>query len=145
MWDPFTSNQIDKLEAVQRRAARFAIRDYDYTSSVTKMLQELDWHPLQMRRSVARLTMMQKIVTGQVAIPAQKFLQPVSRPSRHHNSKSFKRPSVNKDCLGKSFFPRTIAEWNLLPESTINIENTATFKKQVTKQKQLHSKTHPSN
>ena len=145
VWDPFTSNQIDKLEAVQRRAARFAIRDYDYTSSVTKMLQELDWHPLQMRRSVARLTMMQKIVTGQVAIPAQKFLQPVSRPSRHHNSKSFKRPSVNKDCLGKSFFPRTIAEWNLLPESTINIENTATFKKQVTKQKQLHSKTHPSN
>ena len=86
----------------------------------------------------------QWLVTGQVTIPAQKFLQPVSRPSRHHNSKAFKWPSVNKDCLGKSFFPRTIAEWNSLPEPIINIENKATFKNQVTKHLHNNSKTHPS-
>ena len=55
-----------------------------------KMLERLEWEPLaeagalQSRRTASRLIMFKKIQTGQVAIPAQKFLQPVSRPTRHN-------------------------------------------------------------
>ena len=39
---------IKKVEAVQRRAARWAIRDYKFTSSVTAMLKDLKWRPLDL-------------------------------------------------------------------------------------------------
>ena len=39
VWFPYTETNIHKLESVQRRAARWATRDYRYTSSVTSMLQ----------------------------------------------------------------------------------------------------------
>ena len=132
VWDPYTVDLINKLEAVQRRAARFACRDYNPRSSVTEMLQKLEWDSLQTRRSAARLTMMFKIVNSQVAIPASKFLQPTLRPSRHHNSKSFIRPQATKDCFKNSFFPRTISQWNSLPETIVNSTTTEVFKEQVT-------------
>ena len=41
-WAPHTKCNIDKLESVQRRAARFVNGDYRYTSSVTEMINTLD-------------------------------------------------------------------------------------------------------
>ena len=34
LWDPYRQDQIDKIEADQRRAARFIRRDYDWNSRV---------------------------------------------------------------------------------------------------------------
>ena len=34
IWDPYRQDQIDKIEADQRRAARFIRRDYDWNSRV---------------------------------------------------------------------------------------------------------------
>ena len=42
VWDPYRQEQIDSIDAVRRRAARFIKRDYNSTSSVTEMLQPLD-------------------------------------------------------------------------------------------------------
>ena len=132
VWDPYTDVLIQKLEAVQRRAARFVCRDYSPYSSVTTMLKNLEWDTLQLRRKAARLTMMHKIVNGQVAIPASDLLLPAKRPSRHSNSKSFIWPRTKKDCFKNSFIPRTIHEWNSLPEHLVNINLTGTFKEEVT-------------
>ena len=41
VWDPHTSRNIKKVEAVQRRAARFIMNDYGRKSSVTAMLKEI--------------------------------------------------------------------------------------------------------
>ena len=46
VWYPHTDKDINKVEAVQRRAARWATRDYKYTSSVTAMLKDLNWRPI---------------------------------------------------------------------------------------------------
>ena len=43
VWDPLTTNQINQLEKVQRRAARFVCGRFHNTSSVTEMLEDLDW------------------------------------------------------------------------------------------------------
>ena len=118
VWDPHTQEHKHKIEMVQHRAARFACKDYSRKSSVTKMLAELEWDSLSLRRQAARLTMLHKIQTDQIAIQPSNFLTPVARPTRRNNSKSFLRPSANKNCYSHSFFPRTIAEWNCLPELT---------------------------
>ena len=46
VWSPHTQLQIDQIESVQRRAARWIKQDYGQTSSVTDMLKSLtsvDW------------------------------------------------------------------------------------------------------
>jgi hypothetical protein len=44
VWDPYTQVDINKLERIQRRAARFITGDYKSRKegSVTKMLAELE-------------------------------------------------------------------------------------------------------
>ena len=99
------------------------------------MLERLEWEPLaeagalQSRRTASRLIMFKKIQTGQVAIPVQKFMQPVSRPTRHNTSrpKAYQRYQTKKDCFLNA---RTIAEWNKLPEEIVNIGEIETFKAQ---------------
>ena len=51
-WDPHQSNDIDKLERTQRRAARFITKDYKSgePGSMTKMLVDIDLPTLESRR-----------------------------------------------------------------------------------------------
>ena len=37
VWDPYQHNQVDQIEAVQNRAARFIKSNYEFTSSVSQM------------------------------------------------------------------------------------------------------------
>ena len=60
VWDPCQANQIKKIEAVQRKAARFVKSNYDYQSSVNNTLKELGWPTLQQRRYVARTCLFHK-------------------------------------------------------------------------------------
>ena len=69
IWDPFTEENIKKLEMVQRRGARFFFGDYRRTSSVTTMLNQLQWTSLQERRAQTRTVMMYRIVYHLVDIP----------------------------------------------------------------------------
>ena len=52
---PQHDTKINKVEAVQRRAARWATRDYKYTPSVTALLKDLNLHTLDQRRIDSRL------------------------------------------------------------------------------------------
>ena len=61
-WDHSHTNQIKKIEKVQRRAARFTCNRYRNTSSFTDMLEDLDWPTLQVRRLRTRLIMFYKII-----------------------------------------------------------------------------------
>ena len=56
IWDPYTKDNIQLLEAVQRRAARFVCNKYSRHESVTSMLQDLDWPLLEQRRAESRLS-----------------------------------------------------------------------------------------
>jgi hypothetical protein len=52
IWDPYNTGQINQLEKVQRRAARFTTKNYTdrQPGSVTQMVTQLGWEPLQVRR-----------------------------------------------------------------------------------------------
>jgi len=47
VWDLYYNVDVDKLEKIQRRAARWVLSDYNRTSSVTQMLDQLSWPTLQ--------------------------------------------------------------------------------------------------
>jgi hypothetical protein len=50
VWSPHTKDAINKIEMVQRRAARYVTNRYRNTSSVTSMLGDLEWDTLETRR-----------------------------------------------------------------------------------------------
>ena len=66
----YASTDINQVETVRKRAARWAARDYRCTSSVTAMLKDLNWRPLDQRRIESRPVMMYKVIYDLVAIPA---------------------------------------------------------------------------
>jgi hypothetical protein len=89
VWDPYLRKDIDKLEYIQRRAARFVKNDYRRDSSVTAMLQDLKWQPLADRRRDQRSILLYKIINGLVAIPADQHIQPNPRPSRNRHTRHY--------------------------------------------------------
>ena len=85
VWDPYAKQDIDRLERIQRQAARFITRDYKSRDQgcVSKMLSYLQLPPLEDRRRQLRLTMLYKISGGQVpAIPPGFHLTPADMSRR---------------------------------------------------------------
>eukprot|EP00745_Piridium_sociabile_P028257 TRINITY_DN45450_c0_g1_i15.p1 TRINITY_DN45450_c0_g1~~TRINITY_DN45450_c0_g1_i15.p1 ORF type:complete len:218 (-),score=38.33 TRINITY_DN45450_c0_g1_i15:57-710(-) len=120
VWDPYTQRNIDRIEAVQRRAARFVLNRHRNTSSVSSMLEALDWPTLESRRQKARLSMLHKIRVGLVHCPSlQAKLVPLpSRQRRGHDQQFCLIPSRTK-YRGSSFLPRTIRDWNGLTHEAL--------------------------
>ena len=54
VWDPCYNVDVDKLEKIQRRAVRWVISDYNRTSSVTQILNQLSWPTLRTRRKTTK-------------------------------------------------------------------------------------------
>ena len=131
IWDPYTDKNINKIEAVQRRAARFCMNRYRRRASVTDMLEYLHWPTLQARRQVSRLCMLYKISNGLVKINSEHLKEP-SRRSRHQHSKSFIVPTSVRDYHKNSFYPRTIRDWNGLPESVVSATSLDCFRSRAT-------------
>ena len=50
VWSPYTKENIEKIEMVQRRAARWVANDYSPYSSVSNILSNLRWRSLETRR-----------------------------------------------------------------------------------------------
>ena len=127
VWDPYQKKDVDLLEGIQRRAARFVCNDYGRYSSVSKMMEELKWQSLSQNRRDQRLILLYKIVHGLVAIPADSLFQLNTRPSRTQHSKSIKVLSCNTDVYKNSFVPATIKDWNSLSSHTVNCNSNMTW------------------
>ena len=68
VWAPYYHSDIYQLEAVQRRADRFAMNCFNRHQSVTDMLNILDWPSLENHRDHLKITMMYKIINNIVCI-----------------------------------------------------------------------------
>ena len=71
VWNPHNKEYVSKVEMVQRGAARYVTNRYCNTSSVTSMLDHLDWESLEACRAKTQLTMLFKIIHGHVDIPTE--------------------------------------------------------------------------
>ena len=88
---------------------------------------ELTSQNLNIRRTNKRLTIFHKAINGHLALPIG-HLQPVLRRTRHLNSKAYNTIHTSKDCYKYSFFPRTIKDWNSLPDKIATIKEPHKFK-----------------
>ena len=130
-WDPYTKDQISKLEAVQRRAARWCLNDFSPYSSVSDMIVNLGWQTLQQRRSTARAVLMYKITYNLVAITMPPYFTIPTRTSARNHSLHYHPILTNRDYYKFSFFPRTVVLWNSLPNSLVTSKDLDSFRDAV--------------
>ena len=119
LYGPHTQADIKTLEKVQRRAARWVTSRYRQTSCVDSILTDLDWPTLQNRRKKARLELFYKFHKGLMTINSSHLPTPANNrlsSRKNINSSCYDTPSSRTQYRQMSFFPRTIPEWNALPE-----------------------------
>ena len=108
-WNPYTKQDVSRIEQVQRNAARFVTEDYA-SQSVSKIVHSLEWKSLEHRRRLASIVFFHKIFHSHLKINLQ---HPMSVTSR--NSSHLIQPSTRTDTFKYSFYPRSIRLWNMLP------------------------------
>ena len=156
IWDPYVQKDIDKLERIQRQAARFICRDYHtrVPGCVSNMLKDLDLPTLQTRRRNLRLSFLFKVAEGMLPpLPPDVYLTQMKnkrkiKPTNFencvsknivnnyitNNSRPFEIPKNNGcDAYKNSFFVRTIPEWNGLANHIVTAESIETFKTRINK------------
>jgi hypothetical protein len=139
-WSPHTKRNINKIEAVQRRAARATLNDWSRPNSTSSssvqyikgspssMLEHLDWKPLEERRLHAKLSFLYKIDHGFVDVLASTYLQPLAGYTTRGHSRKFVIPHTRVNAFRYSFFPSTIMLWNTLPSTVVMAQSFDTFK-----------------
>ena len=134
VWDPHLAKDINKLENIQRRSARFVKGDYRTTSSVTQMLQELGWQDLQSRRRDLRLALLYKVVMGHVGIqPDNVGLVAADDRTRAKHRFKFRAVGTSTQAFRHSFAVRTVGDWNSLPSHVVEQSTTASFKAELSR------------
>jgi hypothetical protein len=129
-WNPHTDRNVDQLEKVQRRAARFVCGDYRRKTSVTGLLQDLGWESLEHRRIMAQLSLFFKIHTKQVDIEFPSSVSPslgTSTRARHQNKLQHIQCYIL--IYRYALFPRLIPIWNALPSHVVGCTDTKQFQK----------------
>ena len=71
VWHPHKNSNKDKIEKVQRRAARFVSNNFMRKARVSEMLHNLDWQSLDGRRQDQRLVLFYKIINGLASVETE--------------------------------------------------------------------------
>ena len=155
IWDPYLTTEIDKLESIQRRGARFITKNYKSREegSLTKMLRDLDLPSLASRRQHQRLIFFYKVVEGMIpAIQPDDYIN-FQKPKRQIRAKRFEDytsknivtnqerintravaiPENKTDQFRNSLFVKTAIDWNHLDEETVNTKKLEEFKTALAK------------
>ena len=112
VWDPCQKYNSDKVERVQRRAARFVKSRYSRYSSVADMLDVLGWTPLSQRRQEARLILFYKIINGLAQVTFEGVLVEAYKGTRRKHNMKFRQIGHPTSQYGPSFSPKPISAWN---------------------------------
>ena len=127
-WDPCKQTHIDRLERLNKRAARFITGNRTLAHGNTrKNMVSLNWCPLQERRAKNKLNIFYKIKDNLIHAPTDDLVPTVT--PRHPNNFSIPRSAVNAHL--SSFFPSTIRLWNSLPEQAKSATSLNEFKSSV--------------
>ena len=85
----------DKIEKVQRRAARFVSKSFRREASVSEMLHNLGWQSLDSRRQDQRLVLFYKIINRLASVETEDILTPADSRARKNHSFKFKHLQAN--------------------------------------------------
>ena len=96
IWSPYCKIQIQQVEKVQRTAAGWTCRRWRNTSSVGKMIDELQWATLEAQRDQSSLLFIHKIHCGIMSNNKDKYLSRLREqdPPGHHTTHSIAGPKL---------------------------------------------------
>ena len=131
VWDPYYDKDINALEMVQRRAARWVTSNYGWRSgnNISSTLEDLQWQSLAQRRQTSRLKLFFKAVhhTSGLRILDHYNQETLVQSTRSYHHLHFSIPFININPYKFSYFPRTIDEWNHLPHHLLELESVNVF------------------
>ncbi len=96
-------------------------------SSVTDMLKNLKWEPLNDRRRNARLVLLLQIISGEVDIPVDPEYLEEGRRGR------YKHLDYKQQQYQHSYYPETIRDWNTLSADVKASKSVVAFKSNLPK------------
>ena len=106
------------VENVQRQAASFVKSDYRRRSSVTTMLECLNWVSVASRRAEAKFVMLYRITNNLVDVTTSPL---TSAPTRtRDNTHRYLQPFTRIEAYKHSFFPSTIKSWNKCTQQLVS-------------------------
>ena len=80
------------------------------------ILEQLKWESLKKSRKDNRLLLLYKGLKGKARIPTGDLIP----KTRNQHSMAFQIPSASVEAYKCIFFPQTISDWNVLPDSLIS-------------------------
>ena len=127
VWDPSTEKNITSVENVLRQAARFVKSDYRRRSSVTTMLESLNWMSLASRRAEAKLVMLYRITNNLVDVTTSAL---TAAPTRTRgNTHRYLQPFTRIEAYKHSLFPITIKSWNKCTQQLVSKQSLDSFRR----------------
>ena len=103
VWCPYTDQGKRKIEMVQRRSARYVTNRFRNMSSVTDILEELNWESLESRGTKIQLTLLYKIMNGMVDIPTSPYVTQASARTRSSHTMKLRQISSRTHAYKYSF------------------------------------------
>ena len=150
VWDPRTSLLVNKLESVQRLAARFITNCWFTPHSSTHPIHSLGLCPLKERRWRQKTMICARILKGHSIIPPTYFTphpnprRPTkgggkattvklasSKPKGCHHSYPLVTPFARTASHQSSFFISCTRVWNSLPDQVVSAPSRFSFKKRL--------------
>ena len=129
VWDPHHQVDINAIEKVQKRAARFVTGNYKFESGNSeKNRKDLGWDSLEERRQQIKLTTFHRSRLKLLDVPTD-HLKINPRQSRRQDGPCYTRLTSNVDSHKFSFYPSTTLLWNCLPLSLKNTYDIDIFSK----------------
>lgn len=128
VWFPHTVSGINKIERVQRMAARFICNKYSRHVSPSELCRQLGLSSLEKRAKTARLKFLYELANDHFNLPKENYLIHTSkRLTRYNHGKLYEEDVAHNNCFKFSFFPRTINEWNHLPQNVVHSSSIEIF------------------
>ena len=87
---------MNKLEAIQKCAAVFVVCDFRRTSSISRILQTLQWKTIKAKHKELHILKLYKIIHRFAELPLPNYIIPAPRCTRR-NSTKFIQPITSID------------------------------------------------
>ena len=110
---------------------RFVFNDYQRSTSVSSLINELNWLLLQEWRTLIDLTLFYNIQYNLVLLPFTNDLTRNTSCTRKSHNKIYKPLPALVYPYKYSFFARSIPMWNSLPPEAVNAQSLPMYKATV--------------
>ena len=126
-WNPHNITTADRLDNIQRAAARIVHLDHRHTTSVNNLTNMLGWDRVHNRRLVSKIAMSYKIHYHLVNIQIPQLISPATFIGKHDHQLKYAFPLATIDSYTFSFYSRSIRLWNQLRSTAVFAASPAAF------------------